>query len=431
MTGSFRVQARTPQDGAALPQDGVVCDPVNSPPACHPALSTTARDVQDRAPVPAHRMAWALGQAVPDLPVEPVLLPLLHGDVAGERAEQRDVALRVVDPLPVEVPDSRHLEQPARLDLGALLPQFARAGGTLSGRLPFTDLVVDLLNLAEERVAATGKHVQGAPEREVTARAEHLPGAAVADSRIDPVPGGRRVDQVKPLARAGLPLLEPPLDDLSVQAGQIPACGGGQLRAELDAGNPETAPGQRDGGLAGSAAQLQQVVAPGQPGDGDELVEELSRVVRADLLVAPRRLVERLPEPQAVLVRRHGPSLSVMPGARQPSASQPSASQPGAGQPSESYADPRLAALYDALNPADASTAFYLSLPGAPPARILDVGCGTGLLACEFAARGYDVTGADPAAAMLATARARPGGDQVRWVQASAAGLDPGLGLDA
>ena len=68
--------------------------------------------------------------------------------------------------------------------------------------------------------------------------------------------------------------------------------------------------------------------------------------------------------------------------------------------------------------------------------RVLDVGCGTGLLACEFAARGYDVTGADPAAAMLAVARARPGGDQVRWVQAgaadldTAAGLDPGTGFD-
>jgi SAM-dependent methyltransferase len=113
-----------------------------------------------------------------------------------------------------------------------------------------------------------------------------------------------------------------------------------------------------------------------------------------------------------------------MPRARQPSDSQPSDSQPSDSQPSDSYADPRLAALYDALNPADASTAFYLSLPGAPPARILDVGCGTGLLACEFATRGYDVTGADPAAAMLAVARARPGGGQVRWIQASAAGLD-------
>ena len=108
----------------------------------------------------------------------------------------------------------------------------------------------------------------------------------------------------------------------------------------------------------------------------------------------------------------------------------PRARQPSTRQPSDSYADPRLAALYDALNPAGDAAAFYLSLPGAPPARILDVGCGTGLLACEFAARGYDVTGADPAAAMLAVARARPGGDQVRWVQASAAGLDTAAGLD-
>ncbi|MGH3281550.1 MAG: class I SAM-dependent methyltransferase, partial [Trebonia sp.] len=108
----------------------------------------------------------------------------------------------------------------------------------------------------------------------------------------------------------------------------------------------------------------------------------------------------------------------------------PSARQPRASQPSECYADPRLAALYDALNPAGASTAFYLGLPGAPPARILDMGCGTGLLACELATRGYDVTGADPAAAMLAVARGRPGGDQVRWIQASAAGLATGTRFD-
>jgi hypothetical protein len=35
--------------------------------------------------------------------------------------------------------------------------------------------------------------------------------------------------------------------------------------------------------------------------------------------------------------------------------------------PSASYADPRLAALYDALNPSGAAGAFYLSLPGAEP----------------------------------------------------------------
>ena len=106
-----------------------------------------------------------------------------------------------------------------------------------------------------------------------------------------------------------------------------------------------------------------------------------------------------------------------------PRASQPGPPQPSGSQPSDSYADPRLAALYDALNPAGAAAAFYLSLPGVPASRILDMGCGTGRLACEFAARGHDVTGADPAAAMLATARGRPGGDRVRWIQAGAAGL--------
>jgi SAM-dependent methyltransferase len=94
------------------------------------------------------------------------------------------------------------------------------------------------------------------------------------------------------------------------------------------------------------------------------------------------------------------------------------------------YADHRLAVVYDALNPAGAATDFYLGLAGDTPLRVLDVGCGTGLLACELAARGHDVTGADPAAAMLAVARRRPGGARVRWIEADAAGLPAGTGFD-
>ena len=95
---------------------------------------------------------------------------------------------------------------------------------------------------------------------------------------------------------------------------------------------------------------------------------------------------------------------------------------PSASQLSASYADPRLAALYDALNPPDAAAAFYLSLSGTLPAGSW-TWARTGQLACELAARGHDVTGADPAAAMLALARARPGGGRVRWIQADAASL--------
>ncbi len=98
--------------------------------------------------------------------------------------------------------------------------------------------------------------------------------------------------------------------------------------------------------------------------------------------------------------------------------------------PSAAYADARLAALYDALNPPGAEQAFYLSLAAGSPIRVLDMGCGTGWLACGFAAAGHDVTGADPAAAMLAVARGRPGGGRVRWIEADAAGLPDGPGFD-
>ena len=84
------------------------------------------------------------------------------------------------------------------------------------------------------------------------------------------------------------------------------------------------------------------------------------------------------------------------------------------------FSDPRLAAVYDAFNPPGEDTAFYLRLAGTELKRILDVGCGTGHLACALAERGHAVTGLDPAAGMLAVARGRPGSNRVRWIQGDA-----------
>jgi ubiquinone/menaquinone biosynthesis C-methylase UbiE len=90
--------------------------------------------------------------------------------------------------------------------------------------------------------------------------------------------------------------------------------------------------------------------------------------------------------------------------------------------PSTLYTDPRLVALYDTLNPAAADTAFYLAL-AAGKDRVVDLGCGTGLLACELAAQGARVIGIDPAAAMLQVARTRSHAERVDWIEGDARAL--------
>lgn len=88
------------------------------------------------------------------------------------------------------------------------------------------------------------------------------------------------------------------------------------------------------------------------------------------------------------------------------------------------YTDPRLVAVYDAENAARHDTDFYIDLAAELDAeRVADLGCGTGVLACDLARRGHRVTGVDPAAAMLAVARTRPGAGEVAWVEGTAADL--------
>lgn len=82
------------------------------------------------------------------------------------------------------------------------------------------------------------------------------------------------------------------------------------------------------------------------------------------------------------------------------------------------YEDSRLVELYDIDNPDGPDHDFYRSLAdeiGA--ASILDLGCGTGMLTVSLARAERVVVGVDPSAAMLAFARARPGGEVVDWIQ--------------
>ena len=56
---------------------------------------------------------------------------------------------------------------------------------------------------------------------------------------------------------------------------------------------------------------------------------------------------------------------------------------------------------------------------------VLDVGCGTGTLACLLAGRGLEVIAVDPAAACLEVARRKSGADEVRWVHGDLTDLPP------
>ena len=102
--------------------------------------------------------------------------------------------------------------------------------------------------------------------------------------------------------------------------------------------------------------------------------------------------------------------------------------------PDEEFRHPRLAALYDVLDPDRSDLDAYVAIATELGARrVLDVGCGTGTLALLLAERGCDVVAVDPAAASLAVARAKPGAGAVRWVEGDATGLtgaDRGLAMD-
>jgi SAM-dependent methyltransferase len=90
------------------------------------------------------------------------------------------------------------------------------------------------------------------------------------------------------------------------------------------------------------------------------------------------------------------------------------------------YGDPDLVALYDLDNPGGADHDHYRALAASQDARrIIDLGCGTGLLTRSLAAPGRVITGIDPSRTMLDWARRQPGAEAVTWVEGDATAIAP------
>jgi SAM-dependent methyltransferase len=91
------------------------------------------------------------------------------------------------------------------------------------------------------------------------------------------------------------------------------------------------------------------------------------------------------------------------------------------------YSTPELAAHYDEDCEGRTDFPFYLALAQTLQAqRIIDIGCGTGLLCSQLAAQGHSLLGLEPQATMLDLARAQPSASAARWIHGTADDLPNG-----
>lgn len=93
------------------------------------------------------------------------------------------------------------------------------------------------------------------------------------------------------------------------------------------------------------------------------------------------------------------------------------------------FDNPLSAAIYDTAEGRRDDLDTYLGIVEELKAHsVIDIGCGTGTLAVQLAARGLSVIGVDPAGAMLDVARTKAGGDAVLWIHGTAETLTQTVG---
>ncbi|MEG3991259.1 methyltransferase domain-containing protein [Microcoleus sp. S28C3] len=81
------------------------------------------------------------------------------------------------------------------------------------------------------------------------------------------------------------------------------------------------------------------------------------------------------------------------------------------------YTDPLIVQLYDLLNPFSKDSQFYLELASNPSvSTVLDIGCGTGVIAIEISKKQKKVVGIDPSEAMINIAKSKYSSKNLQWV---------------
>jgi SAM-dependent methyltransferase len=94
--------------------------------------------------------------------------------------------------------------------------------------------------------------------------------------------------------------------------------------------------------------------------------------------------------------------------------------------PDPIFENTRLVQIYDAFDGERFDLDHYIAITKELGAQsILDIGCGTGCLACMLGGQGFEVIGVEPAKASLDFARKKPFADQVRWILGDTTSLPP------